>query len=100
PPIPDGVWKPFANDPWEVSAKEDRFRRAVYTYWKRSIPFPSFAAFDAPSRELCSNRRLPSNTPVQALTLLNDPAFAECARGLAIRMKDHHSSIDEQVRFG
>ncbi len=90
PPIPDGVWKPFSSgDKWTTPAAGDknRYRRAIYTYTKRSIPYPTFATFDAPSREFCTPRRLSSNTPLQALTMLNDEAFAEAAKGLARRMK-------------
>lgn len=100
PPIPDGVWKPFAKDPWETAKGEDRYRRSVYTYVKRSIPYPSFAAFDAPSREFCSPRRLSSNTPLQALVTLNDEAFAECASGLARRMNDSGESLAARLAYG
>lgn len=100
PPIPEGVWKPFAKDPWVTALGEDRHRRSVYTYVKRSIPYPSFAAFDAPSREFCSPRRLSSNTPLQALVTLNDEAFAECASGLAGRMKDAGGSTAERLSQG
>jgi hypothetical protein len=88
PPIPDGVWKPFNPDPWKTPMPGDpeRYRRSVYTYWKRSIPYPTFATFDAPTREMCSKRRLVSNTPLQALTVLNDPAFDECSRALSAWM--------------
>ena len=90
PPIPTGVWKPFqAGDKWETpdTGQPDRYRRSLYTYTKRSIPYPTFATFDAPSREFCTPRRLVSNTPLQALTMLNDETFAEAAAGLARRMK-------------
>ncbi len=90
PPLPPGVWDPFdGSDKWTTPppGDPDRYRRAVHIYWKRSIPFPTLAAFDAPTRELCSQRRILSNTPLQALTVLNDPAFHECAQGLARRMK-------------
>ena len=89
PPIPDGVWKPFNDGPWNEAKVGDpnRYRRSIYTYWKRSIPFPAFDAFDAPTRENCSSRRLVSNTPLAALATLNDKAFAEMAEGLARRMK-------------
>ncbi|MGB6221397.1 PSD1 and planctomycete cytochrome C domain-containing protein [Haloferula sp.] len=100
PPIPDGVWTPFGKDPWNTPAegKPDRYRRAVYTYWKRSIPYPSMITFDAPTREMCSKRRLVSNTPLQALTILNDPAFHECSKGLARRMK-YEASGDLRTRL-
>ncbi len=89
PPIPTGVWKPFVKDEWDTPKKgdPDRYRRSLYTYMKRSIPFPTFATFDAPSREFCAPRRLNSNTPLQALFTLNDETFAEAAAGLARVMK-------------
>ena len=89
PPIPDGVWKPFSDGPCKEAPVGDpnRYRRSIYTYWKRSIPFPAFDAFDAPTREVCSSRLLSSNTPLAALATLNDTAFAEMADGLARRMK-------------
>jgi hypothetical protein len=104
PPIPDGVWKPFqGGDKWNTPAEGqgERYRRSVYTYTKRSIPYPMFAAFDAPSREFCSPRRLRSNTPIQALMTLNDETFAECAKGLARRMKyDTEGSLDDKLAAG
>ncbi|WP_170156790.1 PSD1 and planctomycete cytochrome C domain-containing protein [Roseimicrobium gellanilyticum] len=100
PPLPEGVWKPFDGDKWTTPKEGDaeRYRRAVYTYWKRSIPFPMFATFDAPTRELCSKRRVVSNTPLQALSVLNDPAFHECAKALGRRMQiEFTGSIDERL---
>jgi hypothetical protein len=89
PPIPAGVWKPFSDGPWNAAKVGDpnRYRRSIYTYWKRSIPYPAFGSFDAPTREVCSSRRLISNTPLAALATLNDEAYAEMAGGLARRMK-------------
>jgi len=104
PPLPAGVWKPFdADDKWmtPVEGDDGRYRRSVYVYWKRSIPYPTLATFDAPSRELCSKRRILSNTPLQALAVLNDPAFHECAKGLARQMKYRASGdIDARLSFG
>ncbi|MFN3189965.1 MAG: PSD1 and planctomycete cytochrome C domain-containing protein [Aureliella sp.] len=103
PPLPAGVWKPFqGGDKWNTPKPEDpnRFRRSVYTYTKRSIPFPIFAAFDAPSREFCSARRLPSNTPLQALMTLNDQAFVEAAEALAKRMLQNGESLEQQLSYG
>ena len=100
PPIPDGVWKPFAADPWEAAEDAERYRRSIYVYWKRSIPFPAFSTFDAPSRELCNQRRLPSNTPLQALVTLNDPVFVEAANALAERMSAHSPDLERQMCFG
>jgi hypothetical protein len=81
---PDDVWRTVYNkEEWKTSEGEDRHRRAIYTYWKRSNPYPSFITFDAPSRDTCAPRRLDTNTPLQALVTLNDPVFFECAAHLA-----------------
>ncbi|MCE9631235.1 MAG: PSD1 and planctomycete cytochrome C domain-containing protein [Planctomycetia bacterium] len=71
---------------WQTSTGEDRYRRAIYTTWRRSNPYPSMATFDAPSREVCTVRRPRTNTPLQALVTLNDPAYVEAAQALARRM--------------
>jgi hypothetical protein len=71
---------------WKTSSGEDKFRRALYTTWRRSNPYPSMATFDAPNREVCTLRRSRSNTPLQALVTLNDPVYMEAAQGLARRM--------------
>lgn len=98
PPIPDGVWAPFqSGDKWRTPEPGDgeRYRRSIYTYTKRTIPYPMFAAFDAPSREFCTPRRLQSNTPLQALMTLNDETFTECSKGLAIRMAQTSTASSE-----
>lgn len=103
PPIPAGVWNPFSGgDKWNTPKpdSEDRYRRSIYTYTKRSIPYPMFAAFDAPSREVCAPRRLRSNTPIQALTLLNDQTLIECTAALAKRMVDAAETSQDQIQFG
>jgi hypothetical protein len=66
-----------------LSQRGEQFRRGLYTFWRRTAPYASFAAFDAPSREVMCERRARSNTPVQALVTLNDPAFVAAANGLA-----------------
>jgi hypothetical protein len=71
---------------WETSPGEDRYRRSLYTFWRRTTPYPSLITFDAPSREICTIRRLRTNTPLQALVTLNDPVFWEAAQGLARRI--------------
>ncbi len=78
------------------TGEEDRYRRSLYTYVKRSIPFPTFATFDAPSREFCTPRRLSSNTPLQALVMLNDTVFVECAEALADRIDSELSDDSKQ----
>ena len=74
-----------SND-WTTSAGEDRHRRSVYTEVKRTSPYPSFAIFDAPNREVCTIRRGRSNTPLQAFVTLNDPVFVEAHQALARRL--------------
>ena len=87
PTQPPGIWNmPFNSDKWTTSAGEDRYRRSLYTFWRRTSPYPSFMTFDATSREFCQVRRVRTNTPLQALTLLNDPASFEAARALARRI--------------
>ena len=71
---------------WDTSKGEDRFRRGLYTLWRRSNPYPSMATFDAPNREVCVLKRDRTNTPLQALVTLNDPVFVEAAQGLARRI--------------
>jgi hypothetical protein len=85
---PEGVWdRPYNDDKWVISEGEDRYRRGLYTFIRRTVPYPSLSTFDAPSREFCTVRRVRTNTPLQALTTLNDPAFFEAAQALARRMK-------------
>ena len=85
---------------WETSQGEDRFRRGVYTTWRRSNPYPSMATFDAPNREVCLVRRDRSNTPLQALVTLNDPVYIEAAQALARRMVGAGGSPADKVRMG
>jgi hypothetical protein len=68
---------------WTTSAGDDRYRRGLYTSWRRSSPYPSLAQFDAPNREVCTVRRIRTNTPLQALVTLNDPVYVEAAQALA-----------------
>jgi hypothetical protein len=87
PPQPDGLWKTvYSGLKWQTSPGEDRYRRALYTYWRRTSPYPSLTTFDAGSGEFCVIRRVRTNTPLQALVTLNDPAFVEAAGALAKRM--------------
>ena len=97
PPQPDGVWQVvYSGDKWETSKGEDKYRRGIYTFWRRTSPYPSMVSFDAPSREFCVVRRPRSNTPLQALTLLNDPVYVECAQALAKRMLNEGGTTAEQ----
>lgn len=84
PPQPEGVWQVIRNVlKWRPSEGEDRYRRAIYTFWRRSSPYPSMMAFDTPSREFCLSRRIRTNTPLQALVTLNDSTYMEAAIALA-----------------
>ncbi len=85
---PEGIWDiPYNNEKWIESEGEDRYRRSLYTFLRRTSPYPSFMTFDATSREYCTVRRVRTNTPLQALTLLNDMATFEAARALGERMR-------------
>lgn len=101
PPIPDGVMSLGygAPMPWGNKNKADNYRRAMYTFEKRSVPYPALQVFDAPTGELPCTRRIRSNTPLQALTTLNDPVFVEAAQAMALRVwkeggKDEASRIN------
>jgi hypothetical protein len=85
---------------WKPSEGEDRFRRGLYTEWRRSSPYPSMVTFDAPNREVCTLRRNRSNTPLQALVTLNDPVYVEAAQALARRIAAVEGSIDDSARAG
>ncbi|MGE4182544.1 MAG: DUF1553 domain-containing protein, partial [Limisphaerales bacterium] len=88
------------NLDWQPSPGEDRYRRGIYTEWRRTSPYPSMATFDAPSREVCTLRRSRSNTPLQALVTLNDPVFVEAAQGLARRMCAAGKSPESRLARG
>jgi len=100
PAQPPGIWDmPYNDDVYEVSQGEDRYRRGIYTFARRSAPYPTQVNFDAPSREVCTVRRTRTNTPLQALNLLNDEAFWEAAHAMAVRLAkeggpDARSRID------
>lgn len=98
---PPGIWnQPYSSDKWTTSDGEDRHRRSLYTFWRRTSPYPSFMTFDATSREFCTVRRVRTNTPLQALTLLNDPASFEAAQALATRMIAAGETPRARAAFG
>lgn len=86
---------------WEPSPGEDRYRRALYTLWRRTTPYPSMVAFDAPSRNVCTITRAKTNTPLQAFVTLNDPVYVEIAQALARRIvKEGGPSDAERAAYG
>jgi hypothetical protein len=97
PPQPAGVWNSVYNSSKWIDAKgANRYRRAVYTYIKRTSGYPSFLIFDASDHETSLARRIPTNTPLQALVTLNDPVYQECAQALAQRVvKESSGKISE-----
>jgi hypothetical protein len=100
PPQPAGVWNSvYSGANWNESKGEDKYRRGLYTYVKRTSGFPGFLTFDAPSRDVCSARRIVSNTPLQALVTMNDPAHIEAAAALAEKMRQHSGELDAQIGF-
>ena len=102
PAQPDGLWRAAFNGErtWRTSSGEDRYRRGLYTFWRRTVPYPSMAAFDAPSRESCTVRRLPTNTPLQAFVTMNDPVFVECAQALGRDLALGDGTVADRVARG
>jgi hypothetical protein len=101
PPQPNmGLTAAFGSSTdWETSAGDDRYRRGIYTTWRRSNPYPSMATFDAPNREVCTLRRGRTNTPLQCLVTLNDPVFVEAAQALARKAIQQTDDIDDRIAF-
>jgi hypothetical protein len=86
---------------WVSSTGEDKFRRGLYTQWRRTTPYPSMVTFDAPSRNVCAVTRPRTNTPLQALVTLNDPCYVEAAQALARRMvKEGGTTVDSRATHG
>ena len=107
PPVkpyqPEGLWTWISNETeeWKVSPGEDRYRRGVYIFNRRSVRYPSLTVFDAPNREVCLARRNHSDTPLQALTTLNDPAFFEAAKKMAQRiLTEGGASLSSRASYG
>ncbi len=103
PPQPAGLWQAAFNGErtWTTSSGEDRYRRGLYTFWRRTVPYPSMATFDAPSREICAIRRIRTNTPLQSFVTLNDPVYVEAAQALARRIvRDGGKTAVDRCRHG
>jgi len=108
PPVrpyqPAGLWESKVGGDritYDISEGEDAYRRGIYVVWKRASPYPSFMNFDATSRTACTIKRSRSNTPLQALTLLNDPVYVEAAMALARRVVNEQpkASVDERIQY-
>lgn len=101
PPQPEGLWRSTYNGlKWVNAEGDDRYRRGIYTYLKRTTPFPMLTTFDGGSGEVCQIRRIRTNTPLQALVTLNDPAFLEAAGGLAKRMATQPGDSHAKAMYG
>lgn len=103
PPQPEGLWQAAFNGErtWSTSPGEDKYRRGIYVFWRRTVPYPSMTTFDAPSREICSLRRIRTNTPLQAFVTMNDPVYVEAAQALARRiLKEGGGDARAQATFG
>ena len=105
PPQPKGLWRltgDISRTPYMESEGKDRYRRGLYTVWRRSTPYPSFTNFDAPDRSASCVQRSRTNTALQALNLLNDPAYVEAAVALARRIQEAPGAkgVPEKVRYG
>jgi hypothetical protein len=97
---PSGLWKELSDTDYQPSTGADLYRRGLYTFWKRTVPPPMMATFDAPGREACVVRQVRTDTPLQALALLNDVTFVEAARALAARvLREGGGSDDQRLAF-
>ena len=100
---PEGLWRAAFNGErtWATSQGEDKYRRGLYTFWRRTVPYPSMATFDAPSRETCTLRRIQTDTPLQAFVTLNDPVYVEAAQALGRRLvREGGATVADRVRYG
>jgi hypothetical protein len=100
PPQPEGLWRVtgLVDNTYRTSTGADAYRRGVYVIWRRSAPYASFVNFDATDRASCVVQRSRTNTPLQALTLMNDPVYVEMAQSLALRILREAPSEDESAR--
>jgi hypothetical protein len=101
PPQPDGLWTKVGGAAYDykVSAGEEKYRRGIYVVLKRGSPYPSMVNFDASARMACVVKRSRSNTPLQALTLLNDPVYVEAAQAMASRVEKAVPTSDAEKRI-
>jgi hypothetical protein len=101
PPQPDGIWQVvYSGDKWDTSKGDDRYRRGLYTFIRRTSPYPAMITFDGTSREVCTLRRIRTNTPLQALVTLNDPVYIEAAQALARRVvSEAPPSVEARIAY-
>ena len=100
---PPGLWQAAFNGQrkWPTSPGSQKHRRGLYTFWRRTVPYPSMATFDAPSREICMPRRIRTNTPLQAFVTLNDPVYVEISQALGRRLvAEGGATPASRVAFG
>jgi hypothetical protein len=98
---PKGIWlSPWNYEDWKTSQGEDQYRRAVYTFWKRTAAYPSMLSFDGVAREACQARRIKTNTPLQALVTLNDSVYIEASNFFAVKLlkENTDSNIDAVIK--
>lgn len=104
PPVmpyqPEGIWSsPYNGEKWVKSSENEQYRRAVYTFWKRTSPYPSMMAFDGVGREVCVSRRIRTNTPLQALVTLNDSVYVDLSAKLALRaLNNSKKNYQESIK--
>ena len=97
---PKGIWlSPWNGQDWKKDSGRNQYRRALYTYWKRTAPYPSMISFDGTAREVCTARRIRTNTPLQALVLLNDSVYWEAAGHLAAKMQEA-GAVEKGIALG
>jgi hypothetical protein len=98
---PKGIWlSPWNYNDWRTSKGEDQYRRAIYTFWKRTAAYPSMLTFDGVAREVCQARRIKTNTPLQALVTLNDSVYLEAANYFAVRLlkENENGNINDIIK--
>jgi hypothetical protein len=102
PHQPEGLWRAtLGSGRWSASKGDDKYRRGLYVYWKRGVPYPSFMAFDSSKRETCVVTRTNTTTPLQALVTLNDPVYAEAGRHLGKRLLQEGGEDDKsRIAYG
>ena len=99
PYMPPGIWSSVSNNKYKRDSGESLYRRSMYTYWRRTLPPPTMMSFNAAARETCTVRTELTTTPLQALTMMNNIAFVEAARQLAMRvLVEKHTNVGERIR--